>query len=277
MAQPALHGVPLGLRHHPRVGLTGGEVSGGASPPTYYVWRPNKGPMTLLDVKKLFIHLSGRYDLVQDTTTYVDAVPIGATFFIEAGQRFLDRAAGDFVQKHTEWRSTVVAGSYAINSAAVRSIRNVRVETTDGTYYLVKCGYRELIELFGDKTDFATIEAGVPAYYSIVSIRSLSAPDTATEGNIGILMLPPLDADYDIIVEGTFRSNVLAVDGDESFWTIKYPETLVHAAWYELERFYRNTQGMEDHLAAIQRDLQNIDFDVVEQDISRKNQMRNAW
>ena len=44
--------------------------------------------MNLLDIRTKFIELSGRGDLVVDETDYADS---GANFFINAGNRWLDR------------------------------------------------------------------------------------------------------------------------------------------------------------------------------------------
>ena len=45
--------------------------------------------MTLLSVRQRFVDLSGRYDLVIDSINWANN---GADFFIQAGQRWLDRS-----------------------------------------------------------------------------------------------------------------------------------------------------------------------------------------
>jgi hypothetical protein len=58
-----------------------------------------------------------------------------------------------------------------------------------------------------------------------------------------------------------------------SFWTEVHPSTLIKAALYELEGFYRNTEGQKDYLATLRSDVTGLDNDAVEQELVGTLQM----
>ena len=64
-------------------------------------------------------------------------------------------------------------------------------------------------------------------------------------------------------VLGIFGELDLSADGDINFWSSRYPLTLVFAAAYMLEVFYRNKEGANDWLMAIERSLSGIDNNAV--------------
>jgi hypothetical protein len=75
------------------------------------------------------------------------------------------------------------------------------------------------------------------------------------------------------MIEGYFNSPVLNADGESTFWTALYPNILVHAALYQLEVFYRNTEGAQDWMRAIQLALMNLDQTAVQDEQVYINQM----
>jgi len=230
--------------------------------------------MDLKALRTKFIDLSGRFDLVVDTTDYVDA---GANFFIQAGQRFLDRAPYEGKDQYVRWKSTVTAGTTFVKNTAIRAVKSVRVETVSDSYFMIKKKYGQLREEYGDIDGFPNTTAGAPRFYAPVSVRSADTPTIASETERGIFILPPPDISYEIEIEALFSSADLTDDTDVSFWTVAFPETLIQAAWYELERYYRNTAGMKDHLDSIRRDLQGIDFDEVEEEMAGLDSMQDSW
>jgi len=233
--------------------------------------------MSLLDVRKKFVLLTGRYDLVTDLTTYANVDPIGANFFIQAGQRMLDRMSYGGRHHQVRWRTTLNQGEYLIQSSRLRAVKSVLVETTDEAYHLVKLPYGLLRDTYGGDATFASIDEGAPVHFSAVSVRDVDTPTTTTESQAGVLILPPADKSYTVEIDGLFTSVPLLLDADESFWTVAFPEILIQAAWYELERYYRNSQGMVDHMESIKQDLQGIDFDEVEESIAGLNTMQDSW
>jgi hypothetical protein len=84
----------------------------------------------------------------------------------------------------------------------------------------------------------------------------------------GLTVMPPADQTYTISILGLFFSPALDYDENTSFWTEVYPETLVSASNYQLERYYRNSEGMKDWLASINLDLGNITKDEVMEDVA---------
>lgn len=223
--------------------------------------------MTLLDIRKMFIQSSGRYDLVVDTTGFVDA---GANRFIQAGQKFLDRLPFDHPQAKKSIVLTPTApGQTEFAVPNVRAIYRVRG-------LLVGGGARLLRE-----TDIAGLDAltvgypaqiGPPQYFASFTTRT-----AGVETGRGVRVWPGTSPGVTFVVDGLFFSTPLLIDTDESFWSREYPMTLVSAAWYMLERFYRNSEGMKDHLNAIREDLQGIDFDAVEEMLEGEGQLRDSW
>lgn len=228
--------------------------------------------MSLLDVRKKFIDLSGRFDLVVDTAAYADN---GADFFIREGSRMLDRLAPE-VNREDSAFSDVSAGDYSIFLDNVRVIKSVYV-------YDASTGSRgELREVTGKKIRewFPQIlsqdSQGIPAVYAPVNtvarIGDTITPAEFLTGlkvtatNINGIVFPPVDRDLVIEVQGKFYSTTLTLDVDENYWTRNHMMLLVWAALYKLEVSYRNSEGAKDWLAAINGDLVQIDMDSVEQD-----------
>jgi len=89
-----------------------------------------------------------------------------------------------------------------------------------------------------------------------------------------IMWMPPTDAVYTLSILAQFYERELINATDVNFWSSQFPETLIQAAMLMLERFYRNTEGVRDHQAAILEDLRGIDFEIVEEEISGINTMQ---
>jgi hypothetical protein len=77
--------------------------------------------MNLLELRTQFVKISGRYDLVVDTTDWVDN---GADFYINAGQNFLDRLRDTPKAQNTIF-TALDAGEWYVTFARCRSIREV--------------------------------------------------------------------------------------------------------------------------------------------------------
>lgn len=90
--------------------------------------------MTLLEVKRLFVELSGRYDLVQDTTSYKDASPLGATWFLNLGAKLLDRLALDDRRVQQTYMVDVVKGTTLVNVPRGVALLNVFLVDADGKW-----------------------------------------------------------------------------------------------------------------------------------------------
>lgn len=223
--------------------------------------------MTLLDVRKLLVDLSGRFDLVVDTTDYVDN---GANFFIRAGHRFLDSVT---THSKSEGFSDVylIDGiqEYAITDFL--SVRDVQVTTDEGVVSLTRLAERDINEGLDEG-------AGIPRFYSLfTSVKSpLDRNRDRVYKRLSIKFYPSPQEGLIAKVFGRV-SKTLLEDEDFSFWTLEAPETLVRAALYQIESFHRNTQGMQDYRLAIMEDVRRMEHDLVESEVGELNQMNDSF
>lgn len=197
--------------------------------------------MNLLEIRKNLVKISGRFDLVKDIELYEDD---GANFYIQAGQRLLD---DKFTHLATygkeEFETKSGQDTYQLNRVKTIADAQVRVDNSYFTLYLTT---EEVSNELGNVTE------GTPKGYSILNASRLS-----------IRLFPTPISNQKIIVYGRVYS-LLANDEDENFWTLWYPETLLSAAMYQIERFHRNTQGMNDYMASIMEDMRNIENNMYE-------------
>ena len=114
---------------------------------------------------------------------------------------------------------------------------------------------------------------------SRLSADMVKAPASAfTQPNVGadsisLEILPRPSREYTLEVHGNFYSPILDTDTSSNIWSELYPDTLVKAALYELEVFYRNTEGANDWLNAIQADLIAAEQLEVFEEIHNKDEM----
>lgn len=229
--------------------------------------------MTLLEIRTQLVKVSGRFDLVANTTSYADD---GADFFIQAGQRMLDTLL-DTPKSSAEFRKELPAGDYKLSFSEARAIKGVWViSDDDGIEKLRRNTIDELREKYGEDGAFGDVDDGTPRDWGLAITRREAAV-TANETGVEILLLPPAETAMDIIVEALYLSPKLSDDADESWWSINYPDLLIQAALYKAETFLRNTQGARDWLEALQMAVTLIDHDQVEQAIAQVDQMKNSW
>ena len=93
-----------------------------------------------------------------------------------------------------------------------------------------------------------------PSYWAFAT-RSRTS-----RGNKRIMFNCPVSVDTTIVVNGSFGDS-LTVNGDESFWSTEFPELLVYASMFQIEAFYRNSEGMRDWLNVINVELDAVDFE----------------
>lgn len=224
--------------------------------------------MTLKEIRTKFVELSGRSDLVEDTTDYVDA---GADFFIKAASRFLDRRGNTGGEE--------ASGFYAVNIDAFfleltecRVVEEVWADDGSVRNQLIDSPEYEILNSFPGLLTNA--KSGFPAKYSVGFYRIKEGNPTAdflvgaqtdvTKFN-GIIF-PPTDRVLTMEVKGKFYSETLTDNGDENYWSIYHEMLLVWASLYQLEISYRNTEGAKDWLASIDNTLIGIEFDLVDQE-----------
>lgn len=228
--------------------------------------------MNLLDVRKKFIELSGRIDLVKDLGKYKDN---GANFYIQAGQDFLDRRRTT-AKSQGRYFESLSAGEWYASFPRCRSIKNVWVNDDQGRSEMEK---RNLIWLRNEYPDpIADTDQGTPLYYSPSVLRTIDSSEMNSVGSFfnyvmtdddlyrGVIILPPPDESVVIEVWGNFLSTELTSDTSESYWTINHPMDLVFAALYMLEVSYRNMEGANGWLLAMTEITDDIDKDVADEE-----------
>jgi hypothetical protein len=238
--------------------------------------------MTLLELRQKLVQLSGRYDLVVDTTDYVDN---GANFFINAGQRWLDRKVDhrQFLSRHFK---VVSAGEIGVTFPLSRGIQQVWVQdSVNQVRQLVeKKTANWLMEEY--YSPFSEITGGIPLYYYPAYLRTypsnpllndlqmyLHYADVApmvSDDKVydGIIFMPPADTTYVIEVWGYFYTEEFTVDTQSTYWSVTVPEVLLFAALRMMEVFKRNSEGVKDWEYAIKEQLQDIDRDAADEDAS---------
>lgn len=246
--------------------------------------------MNLLQLRKKFVQLSGRYDLISGVSGYTDS---GANFFIQAGQRFLERMR-HMKDAKAKYFKDVSAGAYYAAVQNMRVLHDVWASEYNGSG-------RTQLEYITAETmramytkSASSIDQGTPLYYSEVNLRT--SPTTSATSAIvldkiggvevrassalglqysyrGVMWYPPTDASFTIEINGIFRNPKLSADTDVNYWSEEVPETLLKASLYEMEVFYRNTEGANDWYRALTFDVDELDKDEVEATSYHINQM----
>lgn len=251
--------------------------------------------MDYKDIRLKFVELSGRYDLIKPS-----GEDNGADFFINSGQKMLDRAQ-DTGKAKARLTKSLTAGTVLVTTVGLRAVKEVWVSNADGMLTLSPCEIGWLREYYRKK--LSDVDSGAPAYFAPTVVRPF--PDTATSTDLtglydiedlilyttspsvsghwtynGIIVMPPPDVAYTLSLWGLFYSPTLSatLSGStwtqtKSFWSEEHPDTLLLAALYKLEAFYRNTEGAKDWQNALEVDLGGMDKDAVEEDLNGVSQM----
>lgn len=236
--------------------------------------------MNLLELRTQFVKISGRYDLVIDTTDYADN---GADFYIQAGQNFLDRLR-DTPKSSNSIFTKLAAGEWYVTFSKCRSIRDVWVNNSEGRSELEKKTMSWLYEEYSGLV--SATDQGTPLYYCPAKLRSTDNVDQDDLGVFfnytedgsnelrGIIILGASDEDIVVELQGLFYSDELSRDSSTSYWTSNWPETLVKASMHQLATFQRDHTDATNWLKAIHADLEGIDKDGVDEMISDITQIK---
>ena len=236
--------------------------------------------MNLLNIRKMFRDLSGRFDLVNE-----DNSNSGVDLFINEGSKFLDRL--DETQKSwaTRFADLVLDASF-VTFPYCRAIKEVWVASaTTGRWQLEKKDLQDLIEGYM-KTLPSVMESGVPLYYSPCITRSVPMKDTLAnfETLMGyvevsdynynaVLVNVPTSEALTLIIKGLFYSPELVADADTNMWSDVHPLLLYMSTMRQIEVINRSTQGVNDWTASIASEMQQLGFDLVEELIAEVDQM----
>ena len=136
--------------------------------------------MTLVDVRRIFIRdFTGRYDLIVEGSDFANN---GADFYINAGQRWLDRKVSHKKSPASIYTDVDIGGFYVIFTEA-RAVQEVWISNSIGDgarRELTRKTSQELRELF--PLDYSGIGNSTPYYYTPVNVRSL--PENSLEFTI---------------------------------------------------------------------------------------------
>jgi len=239
--------------------------------------------MNLLQLRTKLRSLSGRFDLVNE-----DFTDNGADFFINEGSRHLDRLN----ENQKSWASCfrlIEIGQSSVSFPYCRAIKEVWVASTSkGRWQLEKEDLQDLIS--GYLTGLpSSRNQGMPTYYSPCLTRYI--PEDAEVGDleafIGFIEIPagnaheynsillnvPTDVQLMIDIRGLFYSHYLTAETDKNYWSEVHPLLLIMSTMRHLEVINRNTQGVNDWDAAIEKQVNLIGFDLVEEIIAEVSHM----
>jgi len=237
--------------------------------------------MNLLEIRTEFVKQSGRYDLVVDAIDFADA---GANYFINSGQDYLDRQGIVVPESEGKIIKTIFPSEYYISfQNRCRVIQSVWANNSSSRVELRKVDWEELKNLYNSPV--SDISNGAPLYYTPAKLREVDVGDKDSTGIFinftksssfdyrGILVLPPIDENYDIEIFGKFYQKTLVEDLDENYWTIETPSTLITAALRQIEISYRNVKARREWEGVIDKDLQDLDMDIVDEETSTIEEM----
>jgi hypothetical protein len=241
---------------------------------------PESSILTYKDIRKKFVEISGRYDLV-NPDTWEDN---GADFYLNMGQRMLDRRL-DSKKMIARYPFALTAGSIIVKTTGLRSIKEVWIANAEGKAQLTYVPLNKLKGVYAEES--ASLENGVPLYYSpavfrpfpdnLATVTSLyDVEDLLIAGTHytynGVIVMPPPSEGYTLTILGLFYSPYLSaalVGGTwvqtQSYWTMNEPQTLLEAALSRLATFAGNITSAREHKEAMLEDLRDLDFDAVDE------------
>lgn len=212
------------------------------------------GLNTLGGVRRMFILESGRHDLVRDAANN-DFTDLGmANYYINNGQRWLDRRLPYHKTKARLYK-TLAAGASMITFTMARSVTDVWRINDDGSY---------------TRLPWSTLYVGLAPDQKDDTQEDHPDVDTLVFGNhwaTQAIYLAPDDLNSrDLMIEANWYCPNLADDTDVSFWTVQHPELLVRAACMQAEIGMRNTQGVNDYGAPLLDDVKMVALDLAEEE-----------
>jgi len=236
--------------------------------------------MNLLEIRKHFRALSGRYDLIDDDPSNT------VNLIINHGSRWLDRQT-EHQKSFGSHFGLLTTGLFNFSIPLCRAIKEVWVYNTTSRWQLEKKNLQDICAGYLSSTPTNS----TTQYYSPVITRKipedadlssfatyLTYLDTITNvGNEynGIVIVPPSDVDLAVEVRGYYYSAELVNPDDQNFWTVSHPMTLLKSAMRELEVFNGNASKIELWEKALLTEVTEINKDLVTELISEVNVMES--
>jgi len=221
--------------------------------------------MSLAVVKELFEEVTGRYDLAQ-ATGYLNA-----TWLINQGIRWLEKT---YPLKNTKatYAVDIVADQWYVRLNHCQAVHRVWLTDSDKERARLEVQTKEYMRyVYGE--EFGEVTNGAPKDYCPTVNRAALSTQTSTYDSYvtdltsmndynGLIVMPPADATYSLLIEGEFFSEELSDDADENFWTQNVPMAVALAASLILDLMYRNKEGASagksDIYTMIEGDLKNV-------------------
>jgi len=240
--------------------------------------------MNLLELRTKLRQLSGRFDLVNE-----DGSDNGADFFINEGQKFLDRL--DETQKSiASCFRFVEEGGFSAQFPFCRAIKEVWAMNSTSRWRLKKKSLQELVSEYLTGTP-GSRNLGTPLYYapgitryipedaSVDSLESFISwvdipAGNAHEYNTVILNVPSQEK-IALDIKGLFYTKQLKHDTDENYWSTVHPFLLIMAAQRAMEIANRNTQGVNDWNNAIIVEMRQLGMDLIEEIVAEPSSMES--
>lgn len=251
--------------------------------------------MNLGQLRKKFIEVTGRYDLMQGTAE--EPKDGGSDFIINSGQRLLDDM--QTTPKSLAWfKKDIATGDVGLQVIGLRYINEVWIANADGEVEINKKSLSWILTNY--PTPLSGLTQAQPVYYApavlnlaptqqgitsevysstfTYAYEHVMFADKAEEGNTlphydGIVLAPPSNATYTISILGAWYSRELLKDEDSSFWTVRHPDLLIRASMLELEGYNRNSQGYRDLESVVAKRLSLIDANLAMQEAAKATQM----
>ena len=245
--------------------------------------------LTLIQLREKIARQNGRYDLVN-----VDWTDNGLDYYINAGSRFLDSYR--LTPKSYKWlKKDIAVGDYFITTRRLLALKEVWMRDVSATWQLTKKSLGYMKEQYAG--DISGIANGRPTYFSRVVTGLAPEQKALTSANYtaeftygaegiifsdqdeghykhaGILWMPPTSGIYTIEILGQYMSDPLSLEADKNFWTVQFPDVLLEATNMIIEQTYRNSAGVKDRMRAIDNYLMGLDHNLVEEEVSGRNQM----
>lgn len=168
-----------------------------------------------------------------------------------------DRTTSDITVSLGGTNGTVRSTNATFSESIVAGTTNLDIILTTGTTFDGK------IDTVSVKEDITNAYTGEFTY----DFEELDFGD-AHWGDTGIHFMPPADIIYTIIVEGRWWSRPLYSDWEENYWSFNHDDLLIQAAMMSLEKFRRNTAGVNDMRRALVEQLRGVDVDLSSNDIA---------
>lgn len=236
------------------------------------------GEADLQDIRARFIRATKRYDLIANGDL-VSNVDNGADDWINAGQRFLDWKVFHRRQLRRNFEALTVDDFFIKIERSIAIERVTVIDSTDGRTDITT-GYLEPAEFWishsklvsdwdsGKPTTWTNHRLALSPEQRAATSDSLDALGVVGHDDIdfshtfleeGIAFFPKADAVYTIEIVARFESETLSDDTDFSYWTVRFPDLLVLASAYCLDRTMSNTAKQRAWIEAMQPMLDEID------------------